>query len=297
MTVDEAQAVARLRAGGVVALPTETVYGLAGVFDREEAVEAIFRTKARPYFDPLIVHVLGIDQARPLVAEWPASVQALVERFWPGPLTVVLPKTERVPDRVTSGLHTVALRSPAHPVFRRVLKAVGRPLAAPSANRFGRTSPTEPAHVEREFQGGVPVVDGGASEIGLESTVVAVEGGVVQVLRPGAVTEPMLRDCLGAHVAVVHRTREDSPGHLAQHYQPEAPVWLVRTPADLREHAGAPEMPLGDDPLLVARDLYGDLRHYSEAHPEGFVIRLDHHPSDGMWRAIRDRLERAATSP
>ncbi|MBT8402547.1 MAG: threonylcarbamoyl-AMP synthase [Gemmatimonadetes bacterium] len=297
MTVDEAQAVARLREGGVVALPTETVYGLAGVFDREEAVEAIFRTKARPYFDPLIVHVLDVGQARPLVAEWPASVQALVERFWPGPLTVVLPKTERVSDRVTAGLPTVALRSPAHPVFRAVLRGVGKPLAAPSANRFGRTSPTAAGHVEREFDGRVPVVDGGTSEIGLESTVVAIEDGGVRVLRPGAVTEAMLRECLGSGVRVVHRTREDSPGHLEQHYQPEAPVWLVRTAEERRAHAGAAEMPLGDDPLLVARDLYGDLRRYSEAHPEGFVIRLDRRPNDGMWRAIRDRLERAASRP
>jgi L-threonylcarbamoyladenylate synthase len=295
MTVDEAEAIAQLRAGGVVALPTETVYGLAGVFDREDAVEAIFHTKARPYFDPLIVHVLDADQARPLVTEWPTSVQALVTRFWPGPLTVVLPKTERVPDRVTAGLPTVALRSPGHPVFRAVLDGVGAPLAAPSANRFGRTSPTEAAHVEREFDGRVPVVDGGPCAIGLESTVVAIEDGGVRVLRPGAVTEAMLRDCLGPEVRVVHRPREDSPGHLEQHYQPDAPVWLVRTAEEHQAHAGAPEMPLGDDPLLVARDLYGDLRRYSEAHPEGFVIRLDRHPVDGMWRAIRDRLERAAS--
>jgi L-threonylcarbamoyladenylate synthase len=149
--------------------------------------------------------------------------------------------------------------------------------------------------VEREFAGRVPVVDGGASEIGLESTVVSVEDDSVRVLRPGAVTDAMLRACLGDDVRIVHRTREDSPGHLEQHYRPDAPVWLVRDEAGRAAHAELAEMPLGDDPLLVARDLYGDLRRWSEAHPEGFVIRLDRHPNDGMWRAIRDRLERAAT--
>lgn len=290
-----AEAVGVLRGGGVVALPTETVYGLAGAFDSPGAVEAIFEVKGRPSFDPLILHVLDDAQARMLVASWPPEATALARRFWPGPLTLVLPRASVVPDRITAGLPTVAVRAPAHPLFREVLAAVGTPLAAPSANRFGKTSPTAAAHVVAEFGGRVPVVDGGPCEVGVESTVVAVEPGRLQILRPGAVTDEMLRDCVGEGVEIGHGARGDSPGHLKQHYQPEAPLHLVREPGEPERWEGLPEMPLGSNPVLVARDLYGDLRRFSRLHPGGFVVRLDRHPRGGMWRAIRDRLERAAT--
>jgi L-threonylcarbamoyladenylate synthase len=175
-----------------VALPTETVYGLAADALRPDAVVKIFEAKERPYFDPLIVHLPDrewLERVTAIPEESRALVEALIAKFWPGPLTLVLPRREIVPDLVTSGLDTVAVRMSAHPVFQAVIERLGRPLAAPSANRFGRISPTTAAHVRSELDGRIPlIVDGGATEHGLESTIVAVEGMRLRVLRAGPVT-------------------------------------------------------------------------------------------------------------
>src|SRR5689334_3766286 len=186
-------AAACLRRGGLVAFPTETVYGLGVHALDRAAVRRLFEAKGRPANDPLIVHVDHIDRMQPLVNDIPAAARALAARFWPGPLTIVLRRSERVPDEVTAGLATVAIRVPAHPVARALLIAAGVPIAAPSANRFSRPSPTRAAHVMDDLAGRIDlVVDGGATQVGVESTVLDLSGDLPTVLRPGAVSIDML---------------------------------------------------------------------------------------------------------
>jgi L-threonylcarbamoyladenylate synthase len=227
--------------GGIVAIPTETVYGLAGhVFD-EGALARIFEAKERPTFDPLIVHVLhfpwpGLVDWTRLDEEATAMVHRLAERFWPGPLTLVLPKDPRVPDLATSGLDTVGIRVPAHPVARALLEAVGVPLAAPSANRFGRISPTRAEHVAEELGDRIPLVlDGGATPVGVESTILAVgPGGRLTLLRPGGIPAEALAAAAGS---ALHRpdhgmgtTEPRAPGMLESHYAPGKAVVLLPAP-------------------------------------------------------------------
>jgi L-threonylcarbamoyladenylate synthase len=249
-----AAAAGALLRGEVVGMPTETVYGLAGLAFDEGALARIFQTKDRPIFDPLIVHVAAPQDADLRSFDWLAYVleQELVDesrfseassaqirrlsRLWPGPLTLVLPKHECVPDLATSGLMTVAIRAPAHPVAQALLRAAGQPLAAPSANRFGRLSPTSAADVQEELGDRISLIlDGGPSAIGLESTVVQVgEDGGVTLLRPGAITREELEQRLQTAVTLASRyehktpsTAPASPGLLASHYAPAKPLYLL----------------------------------------------------------------------
>ena len=241
-----AEAVKVLEAGSVVALPTETVYGLAADAFNPEAVAQVFAVKERPSFDPLIVH-LGRAGDLGRVAEVPEeiapTVRSLTAKFWPGPLTLVLPKAKEVPDLVTSGLPTVAVRVSAHEVMRFAAKELGRPLAAPSANRFGRISPTSAAAVRSELGGRIPlIVDGGACSDGLESTIVAVEAGekrpVLRILRPGPVTREQLRE-FGRVVKAGRVTdRPEAPGQLESHYAPRTPLHLFERPEDFLPDPG-----------------------------------------------------------
>lgn len=233
---DIAKAGEILRRGGLVALPTETVYGLAANALDPQAVLKIFAAKGRPADNPLIVHVLTVDQWRDLVkGELPPKALALAEKFWPGPLTVILPKADRVPLETSGGLLTVAVRCPSHPAARAVIEAAGLPLAAPSANLSGRPSPTTFAHTYEELSGRVDaVLDGGDCRVGLESTVISLLGGVPRVLRPGGVTVEELRAVLGevdVDPAVSGALREGeraaSPGMKYKHYAPKAPVQVV----------------------------------------------------------------------
>jgi L-threonylcarbamoyladenylate synthase len=226
-----ARAAACLRHGGLVAFPTETVYGLgAHALDRA-AVRRLFAAKGRPANDPLIVHVTALADVTPLVSTVPASVQALATRFWPGPLTLVLPRSAAVPDEVTAGLNTVGVRVPAHPIARALIAAAGVPVAAPSANLFSRPSPTRAEHVLQDLDGRIDmVVDGGPTLVGVESTVLDLSSDVPTILRPGAVTLEMLREVL-PRVEVRQRSAETasvmpSPGLLSKHYAPRAPLTL-----------------------------------------------------------------------
>lgn len=241
-----AAAAAEIARGGIVAFPTETVYGLgANAFDAL-AVARVFEMKARPHFDPLIVHIADERDLSRLVTHVPDAGRELIARFWPGPLTLVLPKCAEVPDLVTSGLPSVAVRMPAHPVARRLIEASGTPIAAPSANRFGRISPTTAAHVQEEFGDQLPwIVDAGACPVGVESTVVSLlDERRPRLLRPGGITLEELQAVLGpvetsaetaAEVSQTSReaaSRHDSqpavaPGMLASHYAPATPLWLV----------------------------------------------------------------------
>ena len=306
---DEIRRAAELiRAGELVAFPTETVYGLGANALNADAVEKIYAAKGRPPTSPLIVHVDSIEMARGLVREWPRSAELLAAKFWPGPLTLVLPKTSRVPDRVTAGLDTVGVRMPANALARALIHAAGVPLAAPSANRFTELSPTTAEHVRRSMGDRVAMIaDGGQTTVGIESTVLSLSGPVPVLLRPGMVTREEIEEVIGP-VRLAQSPAADeahaSPGQYARHYSPRTQLILVENhclptsgrgaylwiahPADA---ARSIQMP--NDPQKYAAMIYGVLH---EADAEGWDwIAVEKHPLDSAWDAIRDRLERAAS--
>ncbi|MDQ3414663.1 MAG: L-threonylcarbamoyladenylate synthase [Verrucomicrobiota bacterium] len=306
-------AVALLQSGEIAALPTETVYGLAADALSATAVVKIFETKERPRFDPLIVHLPELawvervavieENARPLI-------ERLIAKFWPGPLTIVLPRREIVPSIVTAGLETIALRMSAHPIFSEVVRAFGGPLAAPSANRFGRISPTAAAHVMEELSGRIPlIVDGGPTEHGIESTVVAPRHGVIEVLRSG----PITREELGKFGEMRSRGSgaPESPGQLPSHYRPQTPLVIADDITQIAvphgQRFGAllwSDQPFSES-FMESRRLSttGNLRE-AAANLFRQLRELDHSgldcivaealPEEGLGVAIMDRLRRAA---
>jgi L-threonylcarbamoyladenylate synthase len=289
-----------IEAGGLVALPTETVYGLAARADRPEAVAAIYRAKGRPDFNPLIVHVSDLAAAERL-AHFDDRARLLAARFWPGPLTLVLPLREgaEVAPAVTAGLPTIALRCPAHPVMRAVLKACALPLAAPSANRSGAVSPTAAEHVLGTLDGMIDaVLDGGLCECGLESTIVALRGGGWQMLRSGPLVERELTAMLGDPLPLGD-ARIEAPGQLAQHYSPGKPVRLnafEREPGEFLigfgRLSGDCNLSPSGDLAEAAACLYACLHAAAaSAHPLVAVAKI---PENGIGAAINDRLRRAA---
>jgi L-threonylcarbamoyladenylate synthase len=301
-----AEAASVLMAGGTVAVPTETVYGLAARADRAEAVAGIYRAKGRPDFNPLIVHVQDLTAAEAL-AVFDARSRALAAAFWPGPLTLVLPRREDAPlaAAVSAGLPTVALRVPAHPVMRALLAAAGLPLAAPSANRSGGVSPTSAAHVAASLGARANLIlDGGSTQRGLESTIVAVRPhGGWQILRPGPITEAALAAVLGEASTEQRRGIEadtiEAPGQLASHYAPGKPVRLGAVAAEPGEFligfgrvAGAISLSPSGDLAEAAARLYACL-HEAAAAPEP-CIAVALIPQMGIGVAINDRLRRAA---
>lgn len=238
------QAVATLRSGEVVALPTETVYGLGADALNPEAVAKIFEAKERPHFDPLIVHIPNktmLTEVAEIPDEIAQTITQLTETFWPGPLTLLLPKRDIIPDIVTAGLPTVAVRMSAHPIFRRIAKQFGNPIAAPSANRFGSISPTSASYVHDQLSGRIPlIIDGGACARGLESTILRVVPGkakpILEVLRPGPIAEDDLKKFGKVQFAKTNASVEnltpEAPGRLASHYAPRTPLRLLENPSD-----------------------------------------------------------------
>jgi len=295
-----AQTAEILRSGGLVALPTETVYGLAGRADSEAAVAAIYRAKGRPDFNPLIVHVASLAQAERL-ALFDDRAALLAERFWPGPLTLVLPlrKEASVAPAVTAGLATIAIRMPAHPLLRAVLGRLVLPLAAPSANRSGGVSPTSAEHVQVSFGAAAPpILDGGASENGLESTIVALRQGGWQLLRPGPIPESAVAALLGDAMPV-EAGRIEAPGQLARHYAPGKPVRLDADAAQAGEFligfgriAGDCSLSPSGDLAEAAARLYRCLHEAAASKRPRIAVAPV--PSEGIGAAINDRLRRAA---
>lgn len=296
------QAAARLRAGELVALPTETVYGLAARADSADAVARIYKAKGRPDFNPLIVHVPNLAAAERL-AEFDENAKRVAAQFWPGPLTLVLPMREGAPvaGAVTAGLPTIAIRMPAHPVMRAVLEQTGLPLAAPSANRSGAVSPTAARHVASSLgeRAGM-VLDGGSCEAGLESTIVALRtDGSWQVLRPGPIAREALVAAMGSEPAAVVTPEIEAPGQLASHYAPGKPVRLNATAAGpgefligFGEVAGDCSLSAGGDLMEGAARLY-DCLHRAAASDKP-RIAIAPIPETGIGAAINDRLRRAA---
>ncbi len=297
-----AAAAERLRDGGLVALPTETVYGLAARADRAESVAAIYRAKGRPDFNPLIVHVPSVSVARGY-AMFDERAERLAAAFWPGPLTLVLPLRSgaAIAPAVTAGLPTIALRCPAHPVMRGVLDASGLPLAAPSANRSGGVSPTRAEHVAVSLGHAAPLIlDGGACSAGLESTIVALrEGGAWQVLRPGPIGAEELATIMGCPAEAVTSAAIEAPGQLASHYAPGKPLRLNAPSAQADEFligfgalAGDISLSPSGDLAEAAAQLYAALHAAAAApHPRIAVTPI---PASGIGAAINDRLARAA---
>lgn len=327
MHVDLNKAITELNAGHVVGIPTETVYGLAARIDFPKGIEAIFTTKQRPFFDPLIVHVHSAEQARTLVSQWPAAAIRLTERFWPGPLTIVLPKARHVSAMITSGLETVGLRCPNHPLALELLRELSAPLAAPSANRFGRTSPTTAHHVEDEFQGQVPVLDGGPCHVGIESTILAVNetesGTGLAILRKGSITAQDIQKALEgiAFQFVDASIGISAPGQIKHHYMPPIPLVFVRSELSEKEIAEKTStalnsatstvegielekpsrtlshgvrLELSEDPTQAARQLYARLRELSQAPADHIYFIHESFHTGEAWTGIMDRLERAA---
>jgi L-threonylcarbamoyladenylate synthase len=301
-----------LRAGGVVAFPTETVYGLGALAFDVRAVTRIYEIKGRPRFDPLIVHVLDDAMLARVAAEFPPAAQALADRFWPGGLTIVLRKTSEVPSLVTAGLTTVAVRMPSHPIARSLLAAVGEPLAAPSANPFGSLSPTRAAHVSEGLGEHVDLIlDGGSSEAGVESTIVAFQP-EPSLLRPGAIAAESIEDVTGPLVRVGSGGAEPirAPGQVAQHYAPRTPLRLIEpaaVPAAERQRAGLLAFREPVPGFAASRVLSpgGDLREaaarFFDALHELDALRLERIdaqpvPESGLGAAIMDRLLRAAAA-
>jgi len=331
ITRDIKVAAETLRAGRLVAVPTETVYGLAAPIADADAVRAVFELKERPLFDPLIVHVAGEDDARKLVATWPEGARVLAAKFWPGPLSIVLEKAASVDPLITAGLDTVAVRCPDHTLARDLISMVG-PLAAPSANRFGQTSPTNPKHVLDEFPDAdsLVILDGGECEGGIESTVVRIDQSnrCIELLRPGLITpgeiaealreagiERDLFDLSGEFSGASNNSEEDAipaPGMLRRHYQPRRPLVIVRADAGaeaahLSQQAAAMigagdsslivELDLDGSPLLAARTLYASMREAAEREGvEAMFVRRTPERSGEAWTAIWNRLERAASA-
>lgn len=297
-----AEAARLLGDGGLVALPTETVYGLAARADSDESVAKIYRAKGRPSFNPLIVHVADLKGAEAL-AVLDERAERLAAAFWPGALTLVLPlrKGAAIAPAVTAGLPTIALRCPAHPVMRAVIAAAAVPLAAPSANRSGGVSPSEAAHVVASLGDRIDaVVDGGACVAGLESTIVALrDGGAWQVLRPGPVSEDAICAVLGWPSVAVTSAAIEAPGQLASHYAPGKPMRLEATTAGADEFhigfgviRGTASLSVSGDLIEAAARLYA-LLHQAAAASEP-RIAVAPVPTHGIGLAINDRLRRAA---
>jgi L-threonylcarbamoyladenylate synthase len=309
-----ARAVLRLRAGELVAFPTETVYGLGADASNPDAVRRVFAAKGRPVDHPLIVHLPDASHVPRWAREFPEGARALADAFWPGPLTLVLPRTDRASDVVTGGDGNVGLRVPSHPVARELLAAFGDGVAAPSANRFGRISPTTAAHVDDDLGDAVSLIlDGGACAVGIESTIVAFVAGVPVLLRPGGVPVAELARVLRRMLAPPGRDAPRASGSLPAHYAPRTPATLLypdrlraeisrlenrgesvavlaRTVARPADFAGIwLQAPRGAS--AYAHDLYTDLRMLDAAN--AYAILIEGVPADDEWFAVRDRLTRA----
>ncbi len=314
------EAISTLKKGELVAIPTETVYGLAAFVFDESAVKKIFSLKNRPFFDPLIVHVESFQKINEVARHVPNALQILAEQFWPGPLTFVLPKKPEVSDIVTSGLETVAVRCPKHAIALKIIGQVG-PLAAPSANQFKKTSPTTAQHVDAEFKNTkLPIVDGGPCEVGVESTVLGcIENSnsiTIELYRPGAVTEQQIRDCLNKtaglnktakEIKFVRKQNAASPGQLEHHYMPSIPVVVVqdeeqfeKQSANIKEKLKVNpldfvDLKLDKNPVFAARELYSKLRECANSNKGYIRVFAKAIERDGMGEAIWDRISRSAT--
>lgn len=308
------RAVAILRSGGLVAFPTETVYGLGADASNPQAVHKIFAAKGRPADHPLIVHVADATALSEWVIDIPEAAHRLTKTFWPGPLTLVLKKHPKVNTVVTGGQATIGMRCPSHPVAQGLLRAFGGGIAAPSANRFGRISPTTAAHVREELGDRVDMIlDGGQSEVGLESTIIDLSAGTPVLLRPGVITTESIATVLGVSVSAPNAASPRASGMLEVHYAPRTPMFML-TADEIAQRLAAARRPVGvlalhakppsqcaaqwitasRDARQYAHDLYASLRALDQAGLDEILVEAV--PEHMEWMAIRDRLMRACAS-
>ena len=311
MNTEIERAAAILRSGGLVAFPTETVYGLGADASNRSAVQRLFAVKRRPPSHPLIVHLADASWLDAWAREVSSHASLLARHFWPGPLTLILHRAPRVPDEVTGGQDTVGLRVPAHPVAHALLECFGRGIAAPSANRFGAISPTRADHVRADLGADVDLVlDGGASEVGIESTIVDVSQTRPALLRPGWITASAIETVLGVTLDVADADRPRAPGTLEAHYAPQTAVEVLderelvsrartaRRAAVLAFNPVGADIPLASfrqasrDPAEYAHALYATLRELDRTDADVILVER---PPDGLeWSGVRDRLQRAS---
>lgn len=332
MIVNTTDAIKILNKGEVLALPTETVYGLAARIDKPEALKKIFSTKGRPFFDPLIVHVSNISQARSLSSNWPKIAEVLANKYWPGPLTLVLPKSKLVDELISAGLPTVAIRLPNHELAINIIETVNCPLAAPSANKFGRTSPTSAQHLIEEYADKpIPILNGGPCQIGIESTILSIQTNSenktkLAILRKGSISIEEIQETLKS--ANLEFTVENSvdktlaPGNMPYHYMPSKPLFLcedlkitydrlfkmcnslilrnvnnkhqfTQLKPNQKIHSFN-ELRLDTNPNIAARELYAKLRELSKRPQDAIVFFVDPKHKTTSWQAIMDRLQKAS---
>lgn len=315
MKVNLNQAVEFIQNGEIVAIPTETVYGLAADAFNVNAIKKIFAQKGRPSDNPLIVHISSLNQLNQLVENIPEDLQELAEQFWPGPLSVVLKKHDSIPDIVTGGLNTVAIRMPDHSLTLSLIEKTG-PLTAPSANKSGRPSPTKPTHVVEDFGPDLPILDGGSSKLGLESTVVDLSGDSITILRPGFIDAKMIEDRLGQEVKMMDesdkKTGKKSPGTRFTHYKPKASVkWLapsITTISDSKNYFIFHSKKIKSinqknihtyegEYSSFARDLYDHFRTADHLSCKNiFIEPFEDIKANSLIPALKDRIERAIGS-
>jgi L-threonylcarbamoyladenylate synthase len=299
-----------LISGEVVAIPTETVYGLAANALDVSAVQRIFSVKKRPDFDPLIVHIKGVDSLEDYAKHIPVKAKLLAEKFWPGPITLVLPKKENIPFNVTSGLDTVALRVPRHPMTIELLSKLDFPLAAPSANPFGYISPTTPLHVFQQLGNDIPyILDGGTCEVGIESTIVGFENNYPVIYRPGIITKSMIEEIVGeVLISSKISSHPKAPGMLLSHYAPKTTMKLIKNKDEvfMKKNAGYlafqhfhPLFPVANQRILsesgnifeAARNLYAAMRELDQLHLD--IIYTEEIYGIVGAEGINDRIRRA----
>jgi L-threonylcarbamoyladenylate synthase len=299
-----------LKTGNAVGIPTETVYGLAASISSQKGIESIFKIKERPFFDPLIVHISSFEQAKECVTHWPESIDKLARLLWPGPVTFILPKSQLISDMISSGLDTVGLRMPDHPLALELINLLGGPVAAPSANKFKKTSPTCYEHVKSEFPK-LGILDGGQCTIGIESTILglSIEEKKLLIYRPGMLNklklESILKELEISDLTISYQDSPVAPGHLKHHYMPKTPVILCLTDTALSELP--PLIPkdllksvkrwiLPTNPVLAARDLYSKFREYDLESYTAILIEIsEEQKKSDNFVGILNRLEKAAS--
>lgn len=310
--IDGDEALKRLLSGEVVAIPTETVYGLAGWIKSPQGLQKIFSVKERPFFDPLIVHVASSEQAQKLTPKWTRAHDVLAQKFWPGPLTLIAKKSPEIDPLITSGLDSVGLRCPDHPLTLALLQKIDGGLAAPSANKFGKTSPTSAQHVWEEFGDEVAVLDGGACEVGIESTVVGIseekKGFRIQIFRPGHITGATLSLALleaGLDAQVEYAQSPVAPGQLKHHYMPKIPLVIVPENFNWNLERKKIEASLGQkftnpvfwkqpsNPNIASRELYQKMREFDQLGFDLILAAKNAGINEEGWRGIWNRLEKA----
>ncbi len=304
VSIDKGKAL--LLSGEIIAIPTETVYGLGGWIYSEEGLKKIFSTKERPFFDPLIVHIDTIEKAKSLTSEWTDIHEVLAKNCWPGPLTLIAKKNDRVSNLITAGLDSVGLRCPNHQLTLNLLSRIDGGIAAPSANKFGKTSPTSSLHVHQEFGEVVPIIEGGSSEVGIESTVVGINGKKVEIFRPGFYTPSILRKILLENhldVEVSYAESPVAPGQLKHHYMPKIPLIIV--PEGVEIDLVKTKMTISfkkpifwkqpSSAVIASRELYQKMREFDElGYDIIFAEKKSIHSSE-EWAGIWNRLEKAKT--